>query len=262
MRDNNKLALKGKYVMYMKTIGFLIIVISSSAIADNNYIINSDHRLYRPQSDNIRAIIEPGTLLIKLDVPIQDRYRKRARVITPGGLLGEIRKGGYVNISKISESIAYLKRTLDIGGRKYNEDFNYSDIFKAKRIEGDEEDIYKITYPIPYYSLPNKSYFVRTKEKEFKESDFNYRFNFFDPENPQHKFPYWSEKKKDTTEWGCGKSKEERKVFKLGAGAEVKASGGFFGFFEADGYVNNDNTKTVTYTSIHCCPVNFHSITN
>lgn len=67
----------------------------SFAADDNNYVVNTSHILYVTKSENIRAFVEPGTILKRQLIPLQDTYKRRIRVITPGGLEGEISRWGY-----------------------------------------------------------------------------------------------------------------------------------------------------------------------
>ncbi|MFH2096475.1 MAG: hypothetical protein ABIJ16_12265, partial [Bacteroidota bacterium] len=76
----------------MKKIGLLLFVFSCfcGPLSADEYLINRGYILYVPKTEHIRAFIEPGIILQKIEVGYNERYRGRARVITPGGLLGEL----------------------------------------------------------------------------------------------------------------------------------------------------------------------------
>ena len=93
------------------------------------------------------------------------------------------------------------------------------------------------------------------------ENEFEYYFNQISPTKPSHIYPVWSRSNKSAIEWGCGNSKKEESIIKIGAGAKVSGGTNFFSFFEADAYVNNDNEKTITYTKNLSDSLNKHRMT-
>ncbi|WP_022666987.1 hypothetical protein [Desulfospira joergensenii] len=227
------------------TVLFIVLAWSHCLWAAETFVLNRGIALYVPKTEHIRAFIEPGTLLKKLEVPYEDRYRGRARVITPGGLLGEIIKGSYDESSKVTSTIAYLKHPFLIEEKR----FNSGDIFKVSVIEHFQGTRYKLFYPVPFYRFEKNDYGVKEADPvTFKEQEFFSNFNLYDPEAPPIRFPYWAEKDKQNIEWGCGNDRTETSTIKIGAGGKVSGGGGFFKFFEAEVHAENENEKTITYT--------------
>ena len=242
----------------MRLITGIIFLLASGFGYSDEFVVNKSHKLYQVKTEHIRAFIEPGTVVKVIDIPISDRYKRRLRVVTPGGLEGEIVKNGFDRLEDITVPISYLKRPFTI----QNEQFESGDKFLTELIDEDNGDLsYKITYPSPFLSLSDNRYYVRNKSKKMSEKEFEYYFNHISPSKPTHIYPVWSRSNKPPIEWGCGNSKKEVSIVKVGAGAKVGGSASFFSFFEADAYVNNDNEKTITYTKNLSDGLNKHRMT-
>jgi hypothetical protein len=229
----------------------------SFAAGNDNYVVSTSHILYVTKSENIRAFVEPGTILKRQQIPIEDTYKRRIRVITPGGLEGEISRWGYDEHADITQIIGYLKRPITIK----NEQFESGDPFLVKELDDEDGLKYEVTYPQPFLSLKDNAFYVRARKKVMTEEEFAYNFNLVLPGNVSTKFPLWIQSNESTAEWGCEKSKREVSVVEMGAGANISASAGFFNFFEADAEAYGNNKKTITYTKNLEDKINKHKIT-
>ena len=233
------------------------LIVHGFSYADGNYVVNKDHVLYKSKTPHVRAFLEPGTILKKVHVAPEDTYKRRVRVITNGGLRGEVVRNGYNNYDVITQPVAYLKRPLTLA----NEQFESGDTFLVKVLDDEDGLRYEVTYPKPFLSLKDNRFYVRDRKKTMNEREFDYNFNLVTPDSNITKFPLWKTKNDQFVEWGCENSKKEVSTFEIGAGGEVKASTSFFSFFEADAHVTNDNTKTVTYTKELVDNENLHKLT-
>ncbi|ADZ91890.1 hypothetical protein [Marinomonas mediterranea] len=240
-----------------KIVSIFILFYTTALLASDDYVINTSHILYVSKSENVRAFLEPGTVLMKVRTSINDTYKRRLRVITPGGLEGEIIRRGYDQYQNITKPIAYLKRPLKIK----NEQFESGAKFLVSIDDDDEELSYELTYPAPYLDLKLNKYDVKERTKRLSEAEFDYNFNLVTPDSMPHHYPRWTRSRKSPVEWGCGNSKKEESVFEIGAGGKVSAGGSFFSFFEADTYAESDNRKTITYTKNLADNFNKHRIT-
>lgn len=235
----------------------IFVTYSSSIFASDTYVVNTSYILYVTKSENIRAFIEPGTILKKVKIPVEDSYKRRLRVITPGGLEGEITRWGYDEYNNISREIAYLKRPLIIK----KELFKSGDKFMVTPIDDEDGLSYEVEYPQPYLSLKDNAYYVKRRTKTLTEAEFEYNFNLIQPGHVATKYPKWVRSHEPPVEWGCENSKKEESVIEIGAGAKASAGGGFFNFFEADVHANNENKKTITYKKELVDEENKHRIT-
>ncbi|GLS24710.1 hypothetical protein [Marinibactrum halimedae] len=240
-----------------KLTAFLLFILSGTVFASESYVVNTSHILYVTKSEDIRAFIEPGTVLKKVKIPTEDSYKRRIRVITPGGLEGEVSRWGYDEHNEIQRDVAYLKRPL----RFKKETFHSGDKFMTSVIDDEDGIRVEVVYPQPFLSLRDNAYYVRTRTQTMTETEFEYHFNLVSPGPVNTKFPTWARTRTPPVEWGCENSKTEESVIEVGGGAKVSAKGGFFKFFEADAYVNNDNKKTITYTKELTDKNNRHKIT-
>lgn len=223
----------------------ILMAISRPGIAEI-LVVNKGY-LYVPRSENRRLLLDPGALLLKKEIPQEEVYRKRIRVITRGGIEGEVRRRNVDALELMEGSIAYVKKTKKIDGQE----FHIGTIFPVRLEEDDEGDFYHVAYAKSFYSIKHKDFGIRKKEQKFSESEFFQHFNVIDPSEARKiLFPCWKlRESQKATEWGCGDSKTETTEVSIGAGAGIKAGGGFFRFFQAEAEVRNDNKKTITYTS-------------
>ncbi|MDC5821884.1 hypothetical protein OPW19_18910 [Vibrio europaeus] len=235
---------------------FTAFMFIAPALADN-FVVNSSYKLYQPQSETIRAFIEPGTLLAVVPIDRSQSYRGRVRVITPSGLIGEISRKGYDHYAKISEPIAYLKRPLTIK----SEQFETGDKFLVSITDDDDEMNYKVHYPSPYLSLTQNRYFVKDKSKNMSDSDFSHYFRLVNPGVPPTSFPSWNRLGTVRDTWGCTKEKKEVTVVGAGAKAEGSFNLNFWRFFSAGTSAWVEGQKTATYTTNLHDEVNEHSVT-
>jgi len=214
--------------------------------ASAEILIAKDQYLYKPSSESRRLLLEPGTILLRKKIPKEQTYYKRVRVITLGGVEGEVRPKGIDRLSDISEPLAYVKNEVVIKGNKYS----IGTIFPLKVIEDEDETIYKVTYPKTIYSVKNSGFSIKNRSKEFSPSEFYSLFNIINPEKVSFsKFPLWvSDTRHSATEWGCTKgSKEEVLELDANAGASLEAEGGFFSFFQAKAEVGGAANKKTIY---------------
>lgn len=240
----------------MRSLVFVAFLFVAPALADN-FVVNSSYKLYKPQSEIIRAFVEPGTILKVVPIDRSQSYRGRVRVVTPSGLIGEISRKGYDHYANISEPIAYLKRPLTIK----SEAFETGDKFLVSIIDDDDDINYQIHYPAPYLSLAQNRYFVKDKSKNMSDNDFSHYFRLVNPRVPFTSFPSWNRLGKVRDTWGC--TREEKEVTVVGAGAKAESlfNVNFLRFFSANASAWAEGQKTVTYTTNLHDEVNEHSVT-
>lgn len=219
-----------------------IILLSSSVFAE--VLISKDQYLYVPKSEARRLLLEPGAILLRKPIPKEDVYKKRIRVITLGGVEGEVWSKGIDSVNDMSSTLAYVKEEIEIKGTKYP----IGTIFPVKVIEDEDETIFKITFPKSCYSVKNSGFVIKEREKEFSSIEFQTSFNLIDPEVASlSRFPLWVKSKSPPTEWGCGESKEITKKIDTSAEATVEAEGGFFSFFRAKAEATGGASTSITY---------------
>lgn len=222
----------------------LLVMSISSSIADDILVVNRDNVLFLPKTEHIRAFIEPGTILKKIDVPYEDRYRGRTRVITPGGIMGEIKSRRFNKLEKISKPLAYLKRPLILG----KETFHPGDVFKVDIAESYKGDTYKVIYPSSYYSFKDNAYYVEHEDNKFSEKVFFHNFNLIPESNSIGRFPFWPEKSRESIQWGCENSEEKKTTIKFGAGGNVGGGFSLFKIFRSEVSAEASTEKETTHT--------------
>lgn len=187
--------------------------------------------------------MESGSILLRKKIPTNEIYKKRIRVISSGGIEGEVKSRKTDSVNDMSGKLAYVKDGIDIKGTRYS----IGTVFPVE-IQ-DEDDIrYLITYPKTSFSVKDRGFVTNHKTEEYDEYQFNQSFNLIIPElASQYKFPLWEEDKRHkSTEWGCTVSKIVKKNIDASATAEAGVSGGFFGFFQAKAEISTGaGTSTI-----------------
>ncbi len=211
-------------------------------------LVGKDQYLYVPKSDNRRLLLEPGSILLRKPIPKEETFKKRIRVISSGGVEGEVKSRSIDSINDMGGRLAYVKDEINIKGNKYP----VGTIFPVQIIDDDDEIIYDLTYAKPSYSVKNRGFVVKEKSIKYSEHEFFKPFNLIDPDEvARYKFPFW---KKDpfhkSIEWGCGESKEVTHTIEAGVIAGVEASGGFFSFFQAKAEVSSGVSTSTVYKKI------------
>jgi hypothetical protein len=223
-------------------------------------LISKDQYLYVPQSDNRRLLLEPGSILLRKPVTKEETYKKRVRVISSGGVEGEVKSRGVDSVNDMSGKLAYVKDNIEIKGNT----FPIGTVFPVKIID-DEDDyiIYEVTYVKSIYSVKQSGFVMREKHSQYTENEFMHSFNLIDPVDVSHyKFPFWKENKRHKpTEWGCGESKAMTTMLDASTSAGIEASGGFFGFFQAKVEASAGAKTSSTFTKTLEDNTNKHRIT-
>lgn len=224
--------------MILKQSTFIICLtlVTQGVLANNEsedvLVVNRGHILYVPQTPHIRAFIEPGTLLKRVDVSYQERYRGRSRVITQGGIMGEMKSRDLTLYEKMSKPLAYLRRPLQLG----DQGFGPRDVFKVEVVENPRtyEEEYKIIYPSSYYSFRDNAYYVAHGDQTFSEKVFHYNFNLIKALEDKPLFPFWPERANESIQWGCEDSEENKTRIHLGAGAKISTGFSLFKIFSTE----------------------------
>jgi len=244
--------------MERKILAFLV----SAFVFNTSYaevLIGKDQYLFVPKSDNRRLLLEPGTILLRKPIPKEETYKKRVRVISSGGVEGEVRSRSIDSVNDMKGMLAYVKDEIDIKGNKYP----IGTVFPVKIIDDEDEMIYVVTYAKPSYSVKSRGFVVKEKPIQYTEHDFVHSFNIIDPAEVTHyKFPFWKiDSRHKPTEWGCGESKKMTTTLDASVGAGVEAGGGFFGFFQAKAEASADTSISTIYKKILEDDTHKHRIT-
>ena len=230
---------------------FCLALISQGTFANNvepddQLVVNRSHILYVPKTPHIRAFIEPGSILKKVEVDYLDRYKGRSRVITQGGIMGEMKSRDLTLYDDISKPLAYLRRPLKLGELS----FSPRDVFKLEIVENPRtyEDEYKIIYPSPYYSFRDNAYYVAHDNQVYTEKIFNYHFNLIQNLEQKPRFPFWPERSTESIQWGCEDSEENKTRIHLGAEGKISTGFSLFKIFntEASATANTDKESIRT----------------
>ncbi|NKB76957.1 MAG: hypothetical protein GKR96_07870 [Gammaproteobacteria bacterium] len=239
---------KPKTMLTRALLVLLLIVLSRPGLTDDvlaEVLVARDLYLYVPQSDNRRLLLEPGAILLEKHIPQSEVFKKRIRVISLGGVEGEIRASRVDRLSALTGRLAYVKNEIDIKGNKYPG----GTILPVEVLDEDGETVYKVTYPKPYYSVKQNRFLLKKKSQTFQENEFTSMFNLIDPDVvSQHKFPVWVRSTQhEPTEWGCNESTEVSTTLGASVGAGAEVSGGFFGFFQAKAGTSGEASTTTVY---------------
>ncbi len=227
----------------------LVCIISLASLSvSGEVLIGKDQYLFVPKSDNRRLLLEPGAVLLRKSTPTEAVYKKRIRVISLGGVEGEVRSRGVNSVNDMSGMLAYVKKEVDIKGSKYP----IGTVFPVETVDDEDELLYRVTYPRPTYSVKNSGFVTKEKMMEYTEVEFSQFFNLIDPASVSgYKFPFWkNDSRYPATEWGCGESKEVTKTLDASAGAEVEAGGGFFSYFQAKAEASAGASTSTTYKKL------------
>ncbi|WP_420588541.1 hypothetical protein [Bacterioplanoides sp.] len=223
----------------------LLSVLPSVSVAE--VLIAKDQYLFVPKSEARRLLLEPGAILLRLPVAKDQVYKKRTRVVTLGGVEGEVRAKGVDSVHHMSGSLAYVKQEIQIKGTKYP----IGTIFPVKVIEDEDETLYRVTYPKASYSVKDDGFVTKEREKELSAAEFSTSFNLINPaEVSQSRFPFWRKSSFSPTEWGCGESKTVEKTVDANAAANVSGEGGFFSFFQAKAEASAGASTSTTYRKV------------
>ncbi len=230
-----------------RVILFIAIIFAYNA-SYGEVLIGKDQYLYVPKSDNRRLLLEPGSILLRKPIPNEEVFKKRVRVISSGGVEGEVKLRDIDSVNDMTGMLAYVKDEIDIKGNKYP----IGTVFPMKIIDDEDDLVYEITYTRSSYSVKRNGFIMKEKTATYQEHDFLGSFNLIDATEVTHyKFPFWiRDTRHSPTEWGCGESKEMTKTLDANAGASVEASGGFFGFFQAKAEASAGASTSTIYKKI------------
>ena len=208
-------------------------------------LIARDAYLYVPQSNNRRLLLKPGSMVLEKKIPLSQVYKRRIRVISAGGIEGEIRGGGVNKLMDITGALAYAKGELVLSGNKYG----VGTMFPVRRLDEGGEISYDIQYARTWYDPKRSRFMMSEKSKNYGENDFYARFSMIDPEQAtDFLFPIWSKNDSHSpTEWGCGHSTEVSTTLDASASASVSGGGGFFSFFTARAEANAASGTSTVY---------------
>jgi hypothetical protein len=222
-------------------------------------LIGKDQYLYVPKSDNRRLLLEPGSIMLRKLIPKEETYKKRVRVISSGGVEGEVKSRDIDSVNDMSGMLVYVKNEINIKGSTYP----IGTVFPVRIVDDEDEILYEITYVKPTYSVKNRGFVMKEKLMQYTEHDFIKSFNIIDPTEVSHyKFPFWKiNTRHKPTEWGCGESKVMTTTLDASSAAGVEASGGFFGFFQAKAEASAGASTSTTYKKILEDNTNKHRIT-
>lgn len=146
----------------MRLIGVSLIsllFLSTSVYAE--VLVGKDQYLYVPKSEARRLLLEPGAILLRKPIPKEEVYRKRIRVISSGGVEGEVRARSIDSINDMSGTLVYVKNEIQIKGTKYP----VGTIFPVKIIEDDYETLFEVTYSKASYSVKNNGFVTKERTK-------------------------------------------------------------------------------------------------
>jgi hypothetical protein len=121
----------------------IIVILAAIQIlqsANAEILVAKDQYLYKPSSEARRLLLKPGAVLLRKEISMQQTYYKRVRVITLGGVEGEVRPKGIDSLADISEPLAYVKNEVLIKDNKYP----IGTVFPLEVIEDEDETIYKV----------------------------------------------------------------------------------------------------------------------
>jgi len=232
----------------MRPVGVsLISLLLLSANLNAEVLIGKDQYLYVPKSEARRLLLEPGAVLLRKPIPKEETYKKRIRVISAGGVEGEVRSRGVDSINDMSGTLVYVKDEIQIKGTKYP----VGTIFPVKVVEDEYETLFEVTYSKASFSVKNNGFVTKERTKEFSNEDLDHSFNLISPADiANKKFPLWVEAGAAPTEWGCGESKEIVSVIDASASASVEAEAGFFSFFQAKAEASGGASTATTYKKV------------